>query len=109
MSSEQFQKDILKRIGKSGVLLSDMIRSLELVEIRTSDLTPALRELEANDVIRITEGYVVPGGSFQVLLQKVITLKDGTRGVEHVERVARKRKTPLRVEDDIETEVDDDN
>jgi hypothetical protein len=110
-SDEELSKAIIRRIDRYGSILSELIASLEYAKIRTDNLTKVIREMQSNNIIKVTDNYRMPtgekadaarGGSFQILIQKIVKLPDGTMGVEERTQIPRKTRKRIVVEDFVE-------
>lgn len=104
--TEELSELILQRVGKRGVFLSDIVESLEMSKIKTDNLSETIHIMVAENLIKLTENFIVPpgakadtskGASFQILIQKIVTLKDGSRGVEPVNLISTKRKHKIEI------------
>lgn len=104
----EFASSVMRRIDRKGTLLSALVESLEYSKIDTEELSPTLKWLEDHNLIKVTRDFIVPPGSnkdsikgcsFQILLQKIIKLKDGTMGVDPVNMKSTKRKQHIALDD----------
>jgi len=100
-SLSELASSVMRRIDRKGTLLSNLVESLECSRINTEELSKTIQWLADHNLIKITHNFIVPPGankdsikgcSFQILLQKVVKLKDGTMGVDPVNMESTKRK-----------------
>jgi len=104
----ELASSVMRRIDRKGTLLSNLVESLECSRINTEELSKTIQWLEDHNLIKITHNFIVPPGankdsikgcSFQILLQKVVKLKDGTMGVDPVNMKSTKRKQHITLDD----------
>ena len=97
----ELASSVMHRIDRKGTLLSNLVESLECSRINTEELSKTIQWLADHNLIKITHNFIVPPGankdsikgcSFQILLQKIVKLKDGTMGVDPVNMKSTKRK-----------------